>query len=290
MGEATKIEWCDHTFNPWIGCTEVSPACDHCYARTMAHRRKWAEWGVGKPRHRTSPANWRAPLAWNRAAERAGERRRVFCASLADVFDAEVPEAWRRELFDVIGVTPQLDWLLLTKRPAVAVTWFARHRAPANVRIGTTVENQEMALARLPHLQRLAQAGLPTFVSYEPALSAVKWLPWLKDGTIGWLIAGGESGAQARPPHPEWFREARDVCARFKVPFLFKQWGDWLPLELVDDEEAEEPWRHSPHGHATYVHGEHGRPRAEVDHVKFERLGKKEAGALLDGREWREFP
>ena len=109
MAENTKIEWADHTFNPWTGCTKVSSACDHCYAEGWAKRSGHVKWGSGQPRRRTSDANWRMPLKWSREAERTGVRPRVFCASLADVFDNEVPDQWRIDLFDLIQRTPNLD-------------------------------------------------------------------------------------------------------------------------------------------------------------------------------------
>src|SRR3546814_4489006 len=129
MGENSKIEWTDHTFNPWTGCTKVSPACDHCYAEGWSKRSGLVEWGHGKPRRLTSDANWRKPLKWNDEAARKGVRYRVFCASLADVFDAEVDDAWRDELFALIAMTPHLDWLLLTKRPQVARRYFDERRS-----------------------------------------------------------------------------------------------------------------------------------------------------------------
>src|SRR5579871_6812298 len=120
MGNETEISWTDSTFNPWIGCTNVSPGCDHCYAEAMAKRYSWAKWGK-HPRRRTSQGNWRKPLQWNADANHFGRihgrRRRVFCASLADVFDNQVPRAWRADLFALIRATPELDWQLLTKRP-----------------------------------------------------------------------------------------------------------------------------------------------------------------------------
>jgi protein gp37 len=116
MAENTAIEWADHTFNPWTGCTKVSPACDHCYAESWAKRSGTVRWGPGEPRRRTTDANWRQPLKWNAQAQREGRRFRVFCASLADVFDNEVPVQWRVDLFRLIASTPHLDWLLLTKR------------------------------------------------------------------------------------------------------------------------------------------------------------------------------
>src|SRR5262245_32512132 len=114
MGETTGIAWCEHTFNPWIGCTPISAACDLCCAEVLANRWGLAEWGAGKPRVRTGAANWHKPIVWNKKAAADGVRRRVFCASLADVFDAEVDDQWRIEVMDLIRATPALDWLLLT--------------------------------------------------------------------------------------------------------------------------------------------------------------------------------
>ena len=116
MAENSKIEWTDHTFNPWVGCTKVSPACDNCYAEAWAKRSGQVEWG-NHPRRVTSDSYWRQPIKWNRIAARDGVRRKVFCASLADVFDNQVDPQWRIDLFALINATPWLDWLLLTKRP-----------------------------------------------------------------------------------------------------------------------------------------------------------------------------
>ena len=117
MAETSKIEWTDSTFNPWIGCTKVSPGCEHCYAEMDAKRRGWTKWGKGNQRKRTSPALWKNPIQWNEEAASAGRRQRVFCASLADVFDAEVNDKWRSDLWKLVAKTPHLDWLILTKRP-----------------------------------------------------------------------------------------------------------------------------------------------------------------------------
>ena len=147
MAENSKIEWTDHTFNPWIGCTALSRACDHCYAEAWVQRFG----GDFSERRRTTPANWRLPVKWNREAEASGIRRKVFCASLADVFDNQVPEAWRRDLWDLIAATPRLDWLLLTKRPQniakmLPFAWFGSYASKfPNVWLGTTVESQEEA-------------------------------------------------------------------------------------------------------------------------------------------------
>lgn len=275
MAENTGIEWADHTFNPWIGCTKVSPACDHCYAEEWAKRFKGPAWG--KERRRTSTANWQKPLRWNReaAAFRAAHGRApmVFCASLADVFDNQVPDEWRLELWELIAQTPDLVWLLLTKRPQnirkmLPVMdsslpgyrpWHQRWPWP-HVWLGTTVENQAEADRRIPHL--LSVPAAKRFLSCEPLLGPVdltnlsvvspggveQWnaLDRIEgreaaaeggvSGVIDWVIAGGESGREARPSHPDWFRSLRDQCAGAGVPFLFKQWGEWTPSELASRE------------------------------------------------------
>jgi protein gp37 len=162
VGENSKIEWCDHTFNPWIGCQKVSPGCDHCYAEGWAKRSGLVKWGPHGERKRTSEANWRKPLQWAKAARDTGKRPRVFCASLADVFDNQIQPSWRIELFAMIECTPELDWLLLTKRPEnierqAPIFW---QGLMPNVWLGTTAEDQERydrrwgALVRVPAVVR----------------------------------------------------------------------------------------------------------------------------------------
>lgn len=306
MGADTKIEWADHTFNPWIGCTAVSPACDHCYAERLAHRFGVA-WGPHAERRRTSESNWRQPLAWNRKAQREGRRFRVFCASMADVFDKAVPEDWRGLLWEMIAQTTHLDWLLLTKRPQN----IAKMLPPlwghgwANVWLGTTVENQAEADRRIPHL--LAVPAARRFLSCEPLLGPVDltnitgaeksaqfgspvhgWSCLWKGNCIGrpwidWVIAGGESGPKARASHPDWFRSLRDQCKHAGVPFFFKQWGEWAPTgDWYADHQCSLPLR-SWTGSAWTADG-----AAEGEWLA--RVGKKAAGAMLDGREWREVP
>lgn len=217
MGENSSIQWTHHTFNPWIGCTKVSPGCTNCYAETQRKRFGKDEWGVGKPRTRTSAANWRKPLAWDRAAAAAGERHRVFCASLADWLDPEVPIEWLAELLWMIIATPNLDWLLLTKRPELWRTRIraVRHRLaplvvdeggeceqmldeflfcwecgtpPPSVWIGTTVEDQRRADERIPHL--LSIPARVRFLSMEPLLEAVN----LNSSQGGTRWIGGQRG------------------------------------------------------------------------------------------------
>lgn len=196
MGDKTSISWTDHTFSPWIGCAKVSAGCARCYAEAMDRRWGRGRWGLGANRDRTSAAYWSRPAKWNAKAQAEGRRHRVFCGSMCDVFDAQVPDVWRVELFDVIRRTPWLDWQLLTKRPenigrlvtaaidafprapdAAMVTvdellqpWVEGH-APANVWLGVSVENQEAATKRIPTL--LQVPARVRFLSMEPLLEPV---------------------------------------------------------------------------------------------------------------------
>jgi protein gp37 len=223
MAENSKIEWTDHTFNPWIGCQKVSPGCDHCYAETLSKRYGWVTWGPHGARKRTSDANWRKPRQWAKAARASGIRLRVFCASLADVFDNQVPDLWRGDLFDLIAATPELDWLLLTKRPENLARMFPTGWW-GNVWLGTTAEDQKHFDRRYPLIR---EARVPVhFISYEPALGPLSYL-W---GKPEWLICGGESGPGARTMDPAWAREIRDQCAASGVAFFMKQMTGKAPI------------------------------------------------------------
>lgn len=281
MAETTKIAWCRSTFNPWIGCAKVSPGCDHCYAEAQDARGRWDEgrrhWGVGVPRYRTSAANWRVPLAWNRKAAR--ERRTglgfwpVFCGSLCDVFDNEVPEEWRGALWELIEATPHLTWLLLSKRIGNAVKMLPRSWVTTpkdNVWLGASVVNQEEADRDIPKLLKTPAAK--RFVSYEPALGPVDFDGGIYDGPgylrgwhteprhasgcdgscsagrcpqpaqiqnerLDWIIIGGESsqgGKEARPFNLAWARSTIAQCRMAGVSVFVKQLGS-APFERVDD-------------------------------------------------------
>lgn len=309
MADETKIEWCDSTFNPWIGCTRVSQACDDCYAaRSTPARTLGIEWGPHAERHRTAPATWKQPVAWERQhaaffAEH-GRRRRVFCASLADVFDNAVPPAWRLDLLRLIRDTPNLDWLLLTKRVGNVramlseaqrgawleddhdtASWLGRWlegQPPANVWLGATVANQEEADRDIGKL--LCTPARVHFLSLEPLLGPVLvpevfMRPLMLDGKprsfpddagmVDWVIVGGESGPHARPMHPDWARSVRDQCAAAGVPLLFKQHGEWVSVSEVE----------GPGEHFTFPDG-----------ATVRRAGKALAGRTLDGRIHSEFP
>lgn len=243
MGQDSKIEWTHHTFNPWWGCVRVSPACEHCYAEAFAKRTGHTIWGPPQttPRRLFGPKHWAAPLKWNAKAAAAGERHRVFCASMADVFEDHPQVAEARDcLWQLIDATPHLDWLLLTKRPeniAAMLPWRVVPRP--NVWLGTTVENQQWAAERIPPL--LAVPAVVRFLSCEPLLGPLdleRWLvtydsqhrePWALRGELHWVIAGGESGPHHRPLDLNHVRSLRDQCQESGAAFLFKQIGGRTP-------------------------------------------------------------
>jgi protein gp37 len=288
VAENSKIEWTDHTFNPWTGCTKVSPGCDHCYAEGWAKRSGAVKWGAGEPRRRTTAANWKLPLKWNARAEAEGRRYKVFCASLSDWADNSVPPAWRAELFAVIGLTPWLDYLMLTKRignvPGMLAAPGMPKEIPANVRVGATMVNQEEWDR---DIDKLLSLGLPNFVSIEPLLGPID----MRGKKPDWVIVGGESGHGARPMHPDWARSLRDQCAAAGVPFLFKQWGEWTPGENVERQRGtvdtaflmDDCWGIYPLNLAT--DGGH-----IDDQPDLYRVGKKAAGRWLDGVTHDGFP
>ena len=223
MSENTGIEWCDHTFNPWWGCVRVSPACEHCYAETFARRVGHRVWGVQADRRFFGDKHWDEPLKWNRAAQADNVRKRVFCASMADVFeDRRELDEHRDRLWDLIDRTPALEWLLLTKRPQHArqLTPWGR-RWPENVWLGTTAEDQRRADERIPFL--LDVPVKVRFVSAEPLLGPVDFGPYLQ--RLHWVILGGESGAGARSMDLAWARGVRDQVRGAGIPLFFKQWG-----------------------------------------------------------------
>ena len=317
MAKNTKIEWCDHSFNPWVGCAKISPGCDNCYAERWACRFGTVGWGAKANRRKTSAQNWRQPIQWNRQAEiqfSAWERfqtdnelsddemieqhgfikprrPRVFCGSLCDVFDNAVPDEWRVELFELMSVTPHLDWLLLTKRIGNAAKMLPKDRRGdplswgggwSNVWLGATICNQEEADRDIPKL--LATPAAVRFVSMEPLLGPIDLAQacakyhWTDGGgfwysatprLLDWTIVGGETGKHARPLHPSWVRSLRDQCQHARIPFCFKQWG-----EYVEWDGSQSP-----------------SPSARMDDMTpVVWVGKKSAGRLLDGRTWEEVP
>jgi len=308
MAENTKIEWATHTFNPWVGCTKISPACDHCYAEGWAKRTGNTDLWQGE-RRRTSVANWRKPLKWQADAAKLAEPQFVFCASLADIFDNQVPVEWRGDLWALIKATPDLIWLLLTKRPQnikkmLPADW---GRGYPNVWLGTTCENQTTADRNIPHL--LVIPAVRRFVSAEPLLGPIDFKNWMDDlcpnclnsechptiradsadvfskcgrfvvetpePLLHWIIVGGESGPHARPMHPDWARTIRDQCAAAGTEFLFKQWGEWAARDVLAQDIPK------------FLKLRDGSGPVHIfdDNESIARVGKSYAGRLLDGIE-----
>jgi protein gp37 len=246
MAKNSKIAWTDHTFNPWLGCQHWSKGCDHCYADTLMNRMGLDVFGGRSKRQRTK-GPWVEVPRWNRSAERVEKPAKVFCASLADVFeDAPGPNEWRPEAWDLIRACPWLDFQLLTKRPENIAAMLPEDWGEGwpNVWLGTSIEDREVVfrariLAQVPAFVR--------FISYEPAIGPVfpdgsirggddgeagpSWRVW-SDGYngpeldldgIGWLICGGESGPGFRPMGLRWAQDAHEACRNTGTPFFFKQ-------------------------------------------------------------------
>lgn len=280
MAKDSKIEWTHHTFNPWWGCVKVSPGCKHCYAETFAKRIGQNVWGIKAHRRELSDSYWRQPAAWNEEAARSGARARVFCASMADVFeDRRDLDGKRARLWEVIAQTPMLDWLLLTKRPQ-NIQRLAPYGKdwPANIWLGTTAESQRWLEKRMKFLSVIPAKVL--FLSCEPLLGSLDFSQWStssrsrKPRMADWVIAGGESGHHARPMNPEWLESIRDQCVEMGVRFHFKQWGNWAPVtpQQVNGYKSK----------ILFV--------SSGEKIIVANTGKKAAGRKLDGVEWNQLP
>lgn len=271
MAENSKIEWTDHTYNAWRGCTKVSAGCDHCYAEKLSKRNPavLGEWGPGAKRALSADSYRDQPYKWNREAKAAGERRRVFALSLGDWLDDEVPLSWLFGLLSDATDTDALDWLLLTKRPqnwrprleqmcseVASPEWATRWldgEPPLNFWIGASAENQAAADERLPILRQIPAAV--RFVSVEPLIESVDLAAHLygdeeHGGTgqcigwtppIDWVIVGGESGPGARPCNVQWIRSIVEQCRQADVPCFVKQLGGHV---LIEHSESVSGWRY----------------------------------------------
>jgi protein gp37 len=221
MGFNSNIEWTTHTFNPWWGCTKVSDGCKHCYAETLSKRYGHDVWGPNNSRRLMSDNHWQGPIKWNAEAEKQYTRYRVFCASMADVFEENAPEGQLKRLWELIKKTPNLDWQLLTKRPHLVADNLPSDwgKGYANVWLGTSVEDEQV-IDRIAHLTAIP--AVVHFLSLEPLLGPLPDLP-LKN--INWVIVGGESGPGARTMNEDWILDIRLQCRAADVAFFFKQWG-----------------------------------------------------------------
>lgn len=307
MGK-TSIEWTDASWNPIVGCTEISPGCANCYAARLAATRlrhvpeydglavfgnstRWTSEVRLHPERIEEPLNWRKP-------------RKIFVCDMGDLFHEKVLRDWIVRVFAVMAACPQHTFQVLTKRAArmnlliagaqakfaervelsgdaIATEkgWCHAHQGEhwplPNVWLGVSVENQHFADQRIPLL--LQTPAAVRWISCEPLLGPVDLRaptemvrPWL-DKQLDWVVCGGESGPNARPMHPDWARQLRDQCASSATPFFFKQWGEWAPQGQIDSSR-------------TFVGHNLGEGHMML------RYGKKLAGRLLDGRTWDEFP
>lgn len=243
MAEKTSIAWTDHTFNPWHGCTEASPGCDHCYAKIVDTR--WggpSHWGKGVPRRTFGEDHWRDPARWNNAAASEGVMRKVFCLSMGDIMDDEAPDGARPRLWDVVNNTPWLLWQFLTKRPQRFPRYLPESGfAHDNVILMATVESQEFYASRITalnearleldmrnDLNRKRRSSVQIGVSYEPAIGplSIRDYPGMRPH---WIIFGGETGDDRRPMQEVWARNIRQECEEFGVSFFMKQMSAKTP-------------------------------------------------------------
>lgn len=395
MGQDSKIEWTDHTFNPWWGCTHVHEGCRHCYAETWA-KRFGVEWGPAGVRRVASEKQWAEPLKWNRLAEKAGVRAKVFCASMADVFEdwsgriidtmqvemvvchgcnkmtpsnmdcqgassqcGRVPrpatmDDVRKRLFALIDQTPWLDWQLVTKRPEnilrmtppyeyhACETGDCPHELASeccsvderkyrdNVWLLTSISNQASATKQIPELLKCHDLSPVLGLSCEPLLGPIDLArvgnhdgtcanpfdgnclyvgdiggaeyAWSPRNMLRWVIVGGESGPGSRPMHPDWARSLRDQCQAAKVPFFFKQFGEFeyvaidkqahVSALLHDGTETafSMPDERDPEIRQLFPDGWREVEKVPDGAIGFCRVGKAKAGRILDGRTWDEFP
>lgn len=298
----TKIEWADRVWNPVTGCTKVSEGCRNCYAERLA-KRFWGERKFAEVRCYEERLN--EPLHWK-------EPQRVFVNSMSDLFHPDVHDGFIYGAFMRMAKATQHTYIILTKRPQRMAQWFSKNESfqdLPNVWIGVSVENQQAADERIPILILIPAAV--RFVSCEPLLGPVDLalsgtiphsVPYSTFGNeLDWVIAGGESGPLARPMHPDWARSLRDQCQEAEVPFFFKQWGEYVvPFDgeracrvcgctenyaCVDDSGETCFWVEQDLCSQCI-----GKDRPAERAVKYARVGKRQAGRLLDGQEWLEYP
>lgn len=341
MADGTAIEWTDATWNPIVGCSVVSPGCTNCYAMRLAGTRlrnhptrqgltiDTKAGPVWNGEVRLNEDELRAPLRWKRP-------RKVFVCAHADLFADQVPDDWIDRVFAIMAEAPQHTYQVLTKRPDRARSYFKSrfrlpdhimefyrepgeplkvgYQPPANVHLGVSVEDQPRADQRIPIL--LDTPAAARWVSAEPLLAPLNLdcSQWMGDGDdstpprLDWVVVGGESGPSSRPMHPDWVRQIRDDCALDGVPFLFKQWGNWMPVSQMPDGMSDDLYHPPPardpeairrckvantvlnrDGHQPKWNDPNHYRAGQGSMLMFE-VGKKAAGRLLDGVEHNGMP
>ncbi|MGN7883660.1 phage Gp37/Gp68 family protein [Ensifer sp. 22460] len=315
MADGSKIEWTDATWNPITGCSVVSPGCTNCYAMKLAGTRLknhpsregltrdtkagpvWTGEVRFNPQWLDEPLHWKKP-------------RMIFVCAHGDLFAEGVPDEWIDQVFAIMSQAPQHTFQVLTKRPERMRSYLTRsqlehhlvvallrttfpvpepgrwpHLPLPNVWLGVSVEDQKRADERQGLMLEVANSGWHTWVSYEPAIGPVDWKDWR---FLRWLVSGGESGP--RPTHPDWHRATRDFCASIGIPYLFKQWGTFAPRRIT----ISEFWNPATAQLGELIANSNGKleqyPADTGNVVAMRKLGKKEAGRLLDGIEHNGFP
>lgn len=276
MAINTKIEWTDVTWNPVTGCTKVSQGCKHCYAErvwkrlskipnTVYYDREFTDVQLHRDRL-NDPMKWKAP-------------RRVFVNSMSDLFHESVPFDFIKVVFGVMAICKRHQFQILTKRPERALAFFQWIGDTGeyfdNIFLGVSVEDNETALQRIPEILKIE--SIRPWVSIEPLLDVVFLLSdWMKIG-IQWVVVGGESGPGARPMHPDHVRRIQRACEEMNIPFFFKQWGELLPHCQSEEHQQYHPVQFPSPNNSSKMN-------------TYYRIGKKQAGALLDGNKYEEMP
>jgi len=298
MSDKSRIAWTDATWNPVTGCTKVSAGCKNCYAerewKRLAANPKTRYYGRKFTDVQCHEDVLELPLHWKKP-------RRIFVNSMSDLFHDDVPEGFIKRVLGIVERTPQHTYQILTKRAARMSDYFRRHACPPNVWLGVSVENQEAADERILMLRHCPGATV-RWVSIEPMLGAVDLErirlararhPGESDIVLNglektdWVVCGGESGPRARPMHPWWVRSLRDQCVRAGVPFFFKQWGRWYPMDQTSvlHDRPLECVHVVPDG--TVTRGEP--PQWTDDMLTLGRFGKK-LPEIIDTTGYQEFP
>lgn len=321
MPTKTKIEWADYVSNPLkanfmdgdtlrrgYACVKHSEGCANCWASTFNVR-------LGTGLAYTMPNLAKPNLFWDgrehqrlldfkiKGPFKNGRQRPIlFIHDMTDIFGAWVFHPFIVNTFEIIEARPDIDFVILTKRPENMLTFISVRSPLTNVILGTSVENHRRADERMLPMQKISALGWRTMVSYEPALGFVRWGGW---EFLDWLICGGESGHGARPMHPDWARRARDFSHTHEIKFFFKQWGEWMPVaaQYGDDDLAFELDQYSEYremclGNDGFVFSESGargqefwcgfQPTPNANPWFMARVGKKKSGHKLDDVEWRQ--